>query len=81
MKQLIMNNLKQLMLNHPTLSIILILPFSLMFVFTLFSLIINVLLPFIFALWIANWVYGVIVGSSMVKPMYEPFWVVRSKKL
>ncbi|MDC0881676.1 hypothetical protein OAQ12_01910 [Candidatus Marinimicrobia bacterium] len=76
-----MNNLKQLMLNYPTLSIILILPFSLMFVFALFGLIINVLLPFIFALWIANWVYGVIVGSSMVKPMYEPFWVVRSKKL
>ena len=69
------------MINHPTLSIILILPFSLMFVFALFGLIINVLLPFIFALWIANWVYGVIVGSSMVKPMYEPFWVVRSKKL
>jgi len=76
-----MNNLKQLMLNHPTLSILLILPFSLMFVFALFGLIINVLLPFIFALWIANWVYGVIVGSSMVKPMYEPFWVVKSKKL
>ena len=76
-----MNNLRQLMLNHPTLSILLILPFSLMFVFALFGLIINVLLPFIFALWIANWVYGVIVGSSMVKPMYEPFWVVRSKKL
>ena len=76
-----MNNLKQIMLNHPTLSIILILPFSLMFVFALFGLIINVLLPFVFALWIANWVYGVIVGSSMVKPMYEPFWVVRSKKL
>ena len=76
-----MNNLKQLMLNHPTLSIILILPFSLMFVFALFGLIINVLLPFVFAIWIANWVYGVIVGSSMVKPMYEPFWVVRSKKL
>ena len=76
-----MNNLKQLMLNYPTLSVILILPFSLMFVFALFGLIINVLLPFIFALWIANWVYGVIVGSSMVKPMYEPFWVVRSKKL
>ena len=69
------------MINYPTLSIILILPFSLMFVFALFGLIINVLLPFIFALWIANWVYGVIVGSSMVKPMYEPFWVVRSKKL
>ena len=69
------------MLNYPTLSIVLILPFSLMFVFALFGLIINVLLPFIFALWIANWVYGVIVGSSMVKPMYEPFWVVRSKKL
>ena len=76
-----MNNLKQLMLNHPTLSIIVILPFSLMFVFALFGLIINVLLPFVFALWIANWVYGVVVGSSMVKPMYEPFWVVRSKKL
>ena len=76
-----MNNLKQLMLNHPTLSILLILPFSLMFVFALFGLIINVLLPFMFALWIANWVYGVIVGSSMVKPMYEPFWVVKSKKL
>ena len=69
------------MLNYPTLSIILIMPFSLMFVFALFGLIIDVLLPFVFALWIANWVYGVIVGSSMVKPMYEPFWVVKSKKL
>jgi len=76
-----MNKLKKLMLDYPTISILIILPFSLMFAFAAIGLIINLLIPFVLALWIANWIYGAIVGPSIVKPMYEPFWTVRSKKL
>ena len=75
-----MFKIKKLMLDHPMLSIILILPFSAIFVFAILELIITVLIPLVFALWLAGWIYGTIVGSSFTKSIYEPFWFFRSQR-
>ena len=68
------------MLNHPMLSILLILPFSAMFVFAVLELIITIVIPIAFALWLAGWIYSTIVGSSITKSIYEPFWFFRSQR-
>ena len=75
-----MNKLRNLMLEHPLLSIVVILPFSVVLVFTVLELIINVIVPFVFAVWVATWIYSAIVGSSMIRPIYEPFWFIRSNR-
>ena len=75
-----MNKLKRLMLEYPLLSIIVILPFSVVLVFAVLELIINVIVPFVFAFWFATWVYGAIVGSSITRPIYEPFWFIKSNR-
>ena len=75
-----MYKIKKLMLDHPVLSITLILPFSAVFVFAVLELIINVVIPLVFALWLAGWIYGAIVGSSVTKSIYEPFWFFRSHR-
>ena len=68
------------MLDHPILSIVVILPFSVVLVFAVLELIINVIVPFVFAVWVASWIYSAIVGSSMTRPIYEPFWFVKSNR-
>ena len=68
------------MLDHPILSMVVILPFSVVLVFAVLELIINVIVPFVFAVWVASWIYGAIVGSSMTRPIYEPFWFVKSNR-
>ena len=75
-----MNKLKILMLKYPILSIVMILPFSVVLVFAVLDLIINVIVPFVFAVWVATWIYGAIVGSSITRPIYEPFWFIRSNR-
>ena len=75
-----MLKIKKLMLNHPLISIILILPFSAVFVFAILELIINVVIPLAFALWLAGWIYSTIIGSSVTKPINEPFWFIRSQR-
>ena len=44
------------------------------------DLIINVIIPFLFALWLTGWIYGTLVGASMSRSVYEPFWFVRSQR-
>ena len=68
------------MLEYPLLSIVVILPFSAVLVFAVLELIINVIVPFVFAVWVATWIYSAIVGSSMIRPIYEPFWFIRSNR-
>ena len=75
-----MNKLRNLMLEHPLLSIVVILPCSVVLVFAVLELIINVIVPFVFAVWVATWIYSAIVGSSMIRPIYEPFWFIRSNR-
>ena len=71
-----MNKLRNLMLEHPLLSIVGILPFSVVLVFAVLELIINVIVPFVFAVWVATWIYGAIVGSSITRP----FWFIKSNR-
>ena len=75
-----MNKIKILMLNHPIVSIVLILPFSLVFVFAILDLIINTIIPFMFALWLTGWVFSFITGSSLIKYINKPFWFMRSNR-
>ena len=76
-----MEKIKTLMLKHPLLANLLILPFSFVFVFALMDLIINFVLPLIFALLLSGWIYRLVVGTPISKPIYEPFWFVKSDKL
>ena len=75
-----MFKIKKLMLNHPMLSILLILPFSAVFVFAVLELIITVVIPIVFALWLAGWIYNTIIGSSITRSIYELFWFFRSQR-
>ena len=76
-----MEKIKILMLKHPLFANMLILPFSFVFVFTLMDLIINFVLPLIFALLLSGWIYGLVVGTPMSRSIYEPFWFVKSDRL
>jgi hypothetical protein len=31
-------------------------------------------------LWLAGWIYSTIVGSSITRSIYEPFWFFRSQR-
>ena len=75
-----MFKIKKLMLNHPILSILIILPFSAIFVFAVLDLIFTIVIPLVFALWLAGWIYSTIVGSSITRSIYEPFWFFRSQR-
>ena len=75
-----MNKVKILMLNHPVVSIILMLPFSLVFVFAILDLIINIIIPFIFALLLTGWVFSFITGSSVIRYINKPFWFIKSNR-
>ena len=75
-----MKKIKTLLLNHPLILTALILPFSLVFVFAVLDLVINIIIPFVFALWLTGWIYGVIVGSSTIRSINEPFWFIRSQR-
>ena len=68
------------MLEYPLLSIIVILPFSVVLVFAVLELIINVIVPLFLLFGFATWIYGAIVGSSITRPIYEPFWFIRSNR-
>ena len=72
-----MNTIQTFMLRHPLLSVVLILPFTMIFTVAVFSLIINILLPGLLALWLAGWVYSSIVGQHWRRNINEPFWFVR----
>tara|TARA_Y100001970_G_scaffold287823_1_gene413449 strand:+ start:525 stop:755 length:231 start_codon:yes stop_codon:yes gene_type:complete len=75
-----MNKIKMLMLKHPFISTALILPASLFFVFAVLDLIINIIIPFILALWLTSWVYSVLVGSPFGRSINEPFWFIKSQR-
>jgi len=78
-KEDFMNTIRTLMLKHPLISILLILPFTLVITIAIFSFILKVLLPGMLALWMAGWVYSAIVGHHWRKNINEPFWFVRTR--
>ena len=75
-----MNKIKILMVDHPLISFVVILPFSLVVVFAILEIIINLVIPVLIASWLASWIYNTIIGASSKKSIYEPFWFVRSNK-
>ncbi|MEA1882743.1 MAG: hypothetical protein U9N31_10145 [Candidatus Marinimicrobia bacterium] len=69
-----MNKFQQFMLNHPYISMAVILPFALVFVLGVFSILINIILPAAIAFWLAGWVYTAIVGKPVRQYYRRPFW-------
>ena len=74
-----MENIQTFMINHPLLSMAMILPFSLIIVIGIFSILINFVLPVILAFWLSGWVYTTIVGEKVQKYYQQPFWFIRYK--
>ena len=72
-----MNIIKTFMLNHPLISVLVILPFTMMFTVAIFSLILDIVLPGLLALWLAGWVYTSLTELHWRRNIYEPFWFVR----
>tara|TARA_B100000470_G_scaffold91984_1_gene70948 strand:- start:537 stop:761 length:225 start_codon:yes stop_codon:yes gene_type:complete len=69
-----MEKLQKFMLNHPYISMAAIMPFMLVFVIGLFSILINIILPIMIAFWLAGWVYTAIVGRPIRQYYRQPFW-------
>jgi hypothetical protein len=72
-----MKKMQQFMLNHPYISMAVILPFALVFVLGVFSILINIILPVVIAFWLAGWIYTAIVGQPFRQYYKRPFWYIR----
>ena len=68
-----MNMIQSFMRRYPLLSILLIFPFTLMCTVAVFSIIVNVILPGLLALWLAGLVYSSIIGEEWRQSFNEPF--------
>ena len=74
-----MENIQKFMIKHPLSSMAMILPFSLIIVIGIFSILINFVLPVLLAFWLSSWVYTAIVGEKVQKYYQQPFWFIRYK--
>ena len=72
-----MNKIQKLMLKHPYISIAIIMPFALALVLGVFSILLNVVLPVLFSLWLAGWIYTARVGRSVNQYYQRPLWYIR----
>ena len=72
-----MENIQKFMVKHPLLSMAMILPFSIIIVIGIFSILINFVLPVILAFWLSGWVYTAIVGEKVQKYYQQPLWFIR----
>ena len=68
-----MSTVQTLMKRYPLLSVMLLVPFTLVFIMALFSMIIEIILPAGISFWLAGWVYTVLVGQPWIRNIYEPF--------
>ena len=69
-----MENLQKFMLKHPYISMAVVLPFAMVFVLGVFSILINIILPAVIAFWLAGWIYTAIVGKPVRQYNRQPFW-------
>lgn len=72
-----MEKMQSFMLNHPYISMAVILPFTLVFVIGIFSFLIQIVIPVVLAIWLAGWVYTAIVGRPVQNYYRRPFWYIR----
>ncbi len=75
----IMKIIKKIMIKYPLLSNAILFPLTLVFTLAIFSLLIELVLPFLIAFMLTNWIYGTIVGNSFREKAYEPFSYIRTK--
>jgi hypothetical protein len=73
-----MSTVQTLMKRYPLLSVMLLVPFTLVFIMALFNLIIEIILPAVISFCLAGWVYTVLVGQPWIRNIYEPFWFIRT---
>ncbi len=71
-----MDKIRTLMIKHPLISVSLLMPICLLVVISIFSIIINIVLPALLAIWLAGWVYTAMVGERIRKYYREPFWFI-----
>ena len=64
------------MLNHHLISILITLPLTMVFTVAIFSLILDIFLPGLLALWLAGWVYTSLTGLHWRRNIHDPFWFV-----
>lgn len=69
-----MENLQKFMLKHPYISMAVVLPFAMVFVLGVFSILINIILPAVIAFWLAGCIYTAIVGKPVRQYYRQPFW-------
>ena len=72
-----MSTVQTLMKRHPLLTVMLLFPFTLIFIMAIFSLIIEIILPAVISFWLAGWTYTVLVGQPWIRNIYKPFWLMR----
>ena len=75
-----MKVIQKLMKKHPIVSTLIIFPFILVITHSVFSLIIEVLLPVLFSLWMTGWIYRAITGPKRETIFYSPFWFARGQR-
>ena len=73
-----MSTVQTLMKRYPLLSVMLLVPFTLVFIMALYSLIIEIILPAVISFWLAGWFYTLLVGQPWIRNIYEPFWFIRT---
>ena len=79
MKGNIMRKIKELMLKHPILGAGAIFPFSLAFTIGILSIIIEIVIPLLFAVGLTYWIYNSIIGTSVRDSIHEPFNYIHTK--
>tara|TARA_B100001167_G_scaffold189714_1_gene154952 strand:- start:1183 stop:1413 length:231 start_codon:yes stop_codon:yes gene_type:complete len=67
------------MRGYPFVSVLLLFPFTLMCTIAVFSIIVNVILPSVLALWLAGLVYSSIVEQGWKQNFKEPFSFIRTR--
>ena len=71
-----MSKIRSFMIKHPLISILIIFPFSFLMSVSLFDIILNLFLPFLFAFWGSTWIYKTIIGTLWNKSLNKPFWFI-----
>ena len=73
-----MSTVQTLMKRYPLLSVMLLFPFTLVFIMAFFSLIIEIILPAVISFCLAGWIYTVLVGQPWKQNIYESSWFIRT---
>ena len=73
-----MSTVQILIKRHLQLTVVLLFPFTLVFIVAIFSLIIEIILPAVISFWLAEGIYTVLVVQPWIRNIYEPFWFIRT---